>query len=167
MPDGIDEILAKFPGPVMLYRSRGKWLLILAVCIVFVASGVVMITGGLALGWLVAAFFGFGIVISGLMLLPGSGSLKLERDGFETTSLRRRFRTRWADTDGFAAIALPIPHTFQKLVAYDDVKAVGGDLAEANTAMIGRNAALPDTYGLSADDLASLMMRWRARAMVL
>ena len=34
-----------------------------------------------------------------------------------------------------------------------------------NVGIVGRNAALPDTYGLSADDLAQLMAQWRERAL--
>ncbi len=34
-----------------------------------------------------------------------------------------------------------------------------------NRSIAGRNAIIPDTFGLSADDLASLMTQWRARAL--
>ena len=38
-------------------------------------------------------------------------------------------------------------------------------LAKANAAFFGRNAGLPDTYGLSPEQLALLMTRWRDRAL--
>jgi len=41
---------------------------------------------------------------------------------------------------------------------------VGRTVAKLNVSLVGRNAGLPDTYGLSADVLADLMDRWRDRA---
>jgi hypothetical protein len=35
-------------------------------------------------------------------------------------------------------------------------------LAKINTAIVGRNAALPDTYGQRAEDLARLLEQWRS-----
>jgi hypothetical protein len=49
-------------------------------------------------------------------------------------------------------------------VVYDDINLTGRKIANLNVALVGRNAALPDTYGLSADDLARLIMLWRDRA---
>ncbi len=40
----------------------------------------------------------------------------------------------------------------------------GRTISAINTALAGRNAALPDTYGFSVDELAELMQRWRDRA---
>jgi hypothetical protein len=35
---------------------------------------------------------------------------------------------------------------------------------KASRALSGHDSGLPDTYGLSAEDLAQLMIRWRERA---
>jgi hypothetical protein len=48
-------------------------------------------------------------------------------------------------------------------VCYDDAN-VSGRIADINDTLIGRNAALPDTYTLTAEALAQLMNTWRARA---
>ena len=53
----------------------------------------------------------------------------------------------------------------QKMVAYDNVNAARRAVARINVAIAGRNAALPDTYGLSADNLAAVMAQWRERAL--
>ncbi|MGH6824118.1 hypothetical protein [Methyloceanibacter sp.] len=50
-------------------------------------------------------------------------------------------------------------------MCYDDVN-VSGKMADLNRSMAGRNAALPETYDLSAEDLAQLMNAWRERALV-
>jgi hypothetical protein len=51
------------------------------------------------------------------------------------------------------------------MVVYDDTTQSTKSLARINIAIVGRNAGLPDTYGLSADDLARLMAQWRERAL--
>jgi hypothetical protein len=53
----------------------------------------------------------------------------------------------------------------QKMVAYDDVKVAGRAVAKLNIALAGHNTALPDTYGLSAAELARVMTQWRERAL--
>jgi hypothetical protein len=49
-------------------------------------------------------------------------------------------------------------------VVFDDIKMTGMTMAKLSVAIAGHNAGLPDTYGLSADDLARLMTAWRKRA---
>ena len=96
-------------------------------------------------------------------LLPGAGGLTLDREGFTVTNLFRSHRAHWLDTTGFMAVRIPPAH--QKMVMYDDAKQSGRSLAQLNVAIAGRGAGLPDTYGLSADDLAHLMAQWRERAL--
>ena len=50
------------------------------------------------------------------------------------------------------------------MVGYDDNKLKGFG-AKFSRDKIGRNAALPDTYGLSHEELARLMTEWRERAL--
>jgi hypothetical protein len=157
-----DLILPRFPGPVTLYPSRKKWLLVLLGCALFIFGGFWMILDGDRWVWLVSVFFAFGSIVAAIMLLPGAGALTLDGDGFQATSLFRRHRSRWQDVTGFAAAA--IPPSFQKLVVFDDIKMTGRTMAKLSVAIAGHNAGLPDTYGFSADDLARLMTAWRKRA---
>ena len=50
------------------------------------------------------------------------------------------------------------------MVVFDDASRKG-TLASVNVGLTGRNSALPDTYGLSTEDLASIMESWRGRAL--
>jgi hypothetical protein len=50
------------------------------------------------------------------------------------------------------------------MVGYD-VDRLKGFAAEFSRDTIGRNAALPDTYRLSLEELARLMTEWRQRAL--
>ena len=157
-----DLILSRFPGPVTLYPSRRKWLLVLLGCALFTAGGIVMVSRAAGGGWFVAVFFAVGAIVAALMLLPGAGALALDADGFQATKLFRRHRTRWQDVTGFAAVKI-LP-SMQKMVVFDDIKMTGRTIAKLDAAITGHNAGLPDTYGLSGDDLARLMTQWRQRA---
>ena len=159
----IAPIPARFPGPVTLYPSRKKWLLVLAVGVVLAVGGVLMIRSGDLKGWLVLIFFAAVSLTAAAVMLPGAGALTLDRDGFEVTNLFRRHRTRWQDASGFTAT--DIPPARQRFVVYDDARVSTRRIAKVNVAIAGRNASLPDTYGQPADELAELMAAWRASAL--
>jgi hypothetical protein len=156
-----DLILARFPGPVTLYPSRKKWLLLLLGGCLFTFGGFWMVSDAEPWGWFVLLFFAAGTIVSVVMLLPGASGVTLDVDGFLVTSLYRRHRSRWRDVTGFVPVS--IPYSRQKLVAFDDATITGG-IAKMSVDISGHNAALPDTYGLSVDDLAQLMTHWRDRA---
>jgi hypothetical protein len=156
-------ILDRFPGPVTLYPSRKKWLLVLACGAIFAVGGAWMIRGGDPQGWFVLIFFAAVALIAAAALLPGAGALTLDRDGFEITNLFRHHRIRWQDASGFTAAR--IPPARQLFVVFDKASASGSFVANVNVAIVGRNASLPDTYGQSADKLAELMAAWRASAL--
>ena len=162
MKSEADDIGARFPGPVTLYPSRKKWLLVLVGCASFAIGGVWMIISGEQKGWFVVIVFGLFAAAAAVMLLPGAGSLTLDASGFEATSLFRRSRGRWQDMTEFKAVR--IPPSMQRFVLYDD-RAHTGAVAKLSAAMTGHAAGLPDTYGLSADELAALMTSWRSRAL--
>ena len=96
--DKFAEIVARFPGPVTLYPSRKKWLVVCLGGSAFTIGGIRMIQSGDNSGWFVAGFFAPVAIIAAAILLPGAGRLTLDQDGFEAISLYRRNRTRWRDT---------------------------------------------------------------------
>jgi hypothetical protein len=100
-------VLARFPGPVTLYPSRKKWLLVLAGGAVFAVGGALMIRDGDPTGWFVLVFFAAVALVAAAVLLPGAGALTLDRDGFEITNLFRHHRIRWQDASGFTASRIP------------------------------------------------------------
>lgn len=151
------------PSSTLLLRPRrAKWLLLLVASLAFTVVGGLMIRDGEAKGWFVAAVFGLSTLVAGGLLLPGSAYLRLTPDGFEMRSLFRSSRTRWADVAGFRAGRIGL----NKLVLFSYVpsytrSATARALASALT---GTEAALPDTYGYTAEALAELLDDWRARA---
>ena len=115
------------------------------------------------MGWPVLAFFFLGAMVAATALLPGAGGLTLDSRGFEIKNLFRRDRMSWQGVTGLEVGV--IPPAGIKSVIFDYIDAKDRAISKLATALAGRNGALPDTYGFSADDLACLMRRWRERAM--
>jgi hypothetical protein len=160
--DMVDEALVKYPGPVTLYVSRKKWLLMLASCVAFTGGCAASIPTEPLWGWGGALFFGAGTIVSTVILLPGAGKLTLDADGFEVTNLFRRRRSRWLDVTDFVPEA--VQFSPKKLLGYNDANQKGKVMGELNVGLTGRNSALPDNYGFALEDLARLMTLWRERA---
>jgi hypothetical protein len=174
--DPVTALLARFPDPVTLYPSRRKWLVSLAVAACFVVIGVLILrdparfanrwsstTEILAVGWLCVVFFGLGAILSSIILIPGASWLTLDTRGFMVRNLFRTTSRPWADVDNFAAVDVA---RAKKLVGYDDAQGAGKAFGRLSVLLSSRNSALPDSYGLSEADLASLMTQWRSRALM-
>jgi hypothetical protein len=168
----VDAILARFPGPVTLRPSRLKWFAVLAVALGLVAFAVFVLghtpTNLFAQiwGWSALVFAGGGALVVIAVLLPGSAGLTLSANGFAVTKFFRTVHMPWPVTDGFTVAEIrfgPFGQP-QRLVAYEHANKAGA-VADLNRRIMGRNAGLPDTYGLSHDDLAWLMTQWRERAL--
>ena len=163
-----DVILARFPGPVTLHVSRLKMLMLVAGSLVFVAGGIFLLIvarhdpEALLAGLASILFFGACAAVGAVMLLPGAGSLTLDAEGFEVCSLFRRHRTSWRQASGFTVVT--VPGAGKRMIAYDDDR-LSGFMAQTNQGLTGRNAAIPDDYRLSYDNLAWLLTQWREKAL--
>lgn len=161
------ELLAGFPGPVILRMGRGKPALLLAATLVFWGVLLWLTLHRPFDPWLTPILWA-GVAVTGLslpllaLLLVNGASLVLTAEGFEARHVWRRRFVRWRDIGDFSVGE--IPPSYIPIVIYDDVTASGA-LARANAAISGRNAALPDSYGLAPEDLAELMNGWRGRAL--
>jgi hypothetical protein len=161
-------LLARFPGPLTLCGDRRKWTIMLVGGLVFaIGSGFVALEPRqspsiVAIAWLGVVFFGLGTLASAITLfIPAASGLTLDRDALVARSLFRTSRSAWKQSHGFTVCEVgPGRH---RMVGYENT-AVTGKLSDWNRQTYGRNCALPDTYGLSADDLAKLLNAWRDRA---
>jgi hypothetical protein len=97
-----------------------------------------------------------------VIMSSGASSLGLNREGFEVTRMYRRTSFDWHSTYSFDVATLP--RSEEKLVVFDDANERDTLTARMNVGALGHNAALPDTYGMSAEELAHLMAQWRERA---
>ena len=157
------------PGPtratLVLTRSIGRWLGVLATCVLFVVTSGALLWAGEAPFWSILGlgFFGAGSIVAAVQLLPRAGELRLDQDGFTIRSLFRTQALCWRDvTAPFRVVKI----RSQKMVGFDLAGADGTRyLAELSKSVAGVHAGLPDTYGLRAEDLAALMNEWRDRAL--
>jgi hypothetical protein len=172
-PEAPELMLQRFPGPVVLRFQRRKTLFLLVVCAIFAALMLRMMLTEPPPGIFVAAIIWFGIIGMAACLPPGlyiaiwGATLRLDRDGFRVSQLWHNHHTRWAETGPFVVSDVSIlfsPHSMTKVV-YDDIANSDSTIGALNTSLSGRNNALPDTYGYSPDDLATLMNGWRERAL--
>ncbi len=135
-------------------------LLYLFVSLSFVAIGV-LIFNGRFMDWLGIIFFGFCSIVFALQLLPNASYLRLTPEGFTMCSLFRSHSYSWTEIENFA-----VGHASRmKTVVFNhpSFHTKQATLKKANKKFFGFEACLPDTYGMSAEELADLLNRWRRR----
>lgn len=149
------------PEELKLYPSRRKHIRLAAVSGAFVSASF-WIPDGSAAKWWVAVFFGVCLLVFLTQLVPGVSNLRLTSEGFIVRSLMRNSPIiRWSEVSPFVVVWVQN----RKMVVYDSQvdRATSPGLAEASTFLVGASSGLPDTYGMSAEDLATLMNEWRYR----
>jgi len=165
-----ESLLQRFPGPIELSAGRLKFLLLMVGAAIF---------GGVSwwylqherLGWYATIVLWLAVIgciaavpLMIALMLRGS-SLRLDASHLHARHGWRRQPTRWADTSAFEAAT--VPGTDVRLVIYDDATKGKSPLGVMNAGLMGRNAAVPDSYGLTPKELAWLLNGWRERALAL
>jgi len=145
----------------ILYPNKFKSILWLLVTLVFTVGGIFMILDGENMGWLVVSFFGLGIPVFILNLLPKAAYLKLDTDGFETCTMFKKTRYRWEDVHSFTTGRI---HS-NKMVMYNFSEKFQKQktMRKISSGLAGSEAALQDTYGLKATELAALMNDYKQK----
>ena len=119
--------------------------------------------GHTATGWFVAGFFGLGIPVFLLQFFPKSSFLTVDEDGIEFAALFRKCRLKWREISEFGVysrksigigmtVGINYSPSFER---YQKMRAI-------NKALLGFEGALPDTYGLPAAELATLLASYHA-----
>jgi hypothetical protein len=151
--------LVEFPmqtlESMVLRPSRLKWLGLNAICLVFVIIGIFMIRSGDAMGWFVAGFFGLGLLVGIVCMLPGASYLKLDAQGFTMCSLYRAHAFRWEDVTGFGVGRV----VTNKMVMFNFSPSYvrSPKMRSLNVGLVGYEAGIPDSYGLKHEALAELL----------
>jgi hypothetical protein len=146
------EISEELPETLYLPPSRMRWVftVVLSVVIVSVNFFVATTQGAPVLGILALIFTITGLA-SGAQLVPGSAGLWLDRKGFT-------FRMFWIDRRREWKEITPILSSqvgLLQMVGYN----------RAGDAPNKPREVLPDTYGISANELAEIMNHWRDTAL--
>lgn len=157
--------LAASESDVVLRPSMRKLLRYMLGCAVFVAIGIFALARDEGpIGWMCVAPFSVGLLVFAVQLLPNASYLRLTNSGFEFCSMfRKSDLIPWGDVSHFRVAAVPPSTT--NLVVYDLEKPSAHAHRRVNRALIGASDALPDTYGLDAEELADVMNSWRHRAL--
>lgn len=142
---------------VILRPSRWKTVLLLLISLTFVAIAVWMFLLGesRAIAIFTGLFFGLGVIVFVVQLLPNSSWLRLDRDGFTIRSLYRDSRSSWNDMLHFHPIRIRRNSMVGWKYAEEYEQSQTGRIV-ANT-LTGVEGALPDTYGMKPAELADLM----------
>ncbi len=141
--------------PITLKPSKLRSLGWLCVFAAFTVTGVWMSTEKPLIGYLCSAFFGLGFVVFTINLLPKSSYLELTENGFTMCSLFRKSTTKWTDVEGFSVIEIAGNEMVSWYYSENYEKQQTG--RAISRAISASEAALPDTYGMKAKDLADLM----------
>jgi hypothetical protein len=148
---------------MVLRSSRLKWLAVLVAALVFVLGGVLIFfaaPNGRGGGVVVFGFFGLTAIVALIQVLT-PGRIELSPDGFTAYGIGTRRTTAWSDVSSFSVVRAS---ALSKIVAVNPTDSrTLGRAGSAIRKVVGFNRALPDTYGLSAEDLAALMNDWHRR----
>lgn len=159
--DLLDAHVVDPGGEIILQKSSGKGAIALLTCCAFAITGVFCLQLNSIAGWICVVFFGLGCVLGVIMLIPGSICLILKPDGFTMVNLWRRTSLRWSDMDDLSVVTgfqgpcvgwnMTQPHLRPK--SFQMVRDT-----------YGKDAVLLQDYGISPEELCSLMRQRKAAA---
>lgn len=141
---------------LLLYPALVRKLGLVAVCGGFTVIGVAMIRDGHPSGWWVAGGFGVGLGIAVVQCLPFASSMRLDAEGMTIRALYRSRTYRWSEIEGFGT-AWVGP---SRRVVYNLVLEPGAR-PTASRRLMGMDAMLPESYGLSPEALSDLLNDWK------
>ncbi|MDQ3713913.1 MAG: hypothetical protein M3388_17075 [Acidobacteriota bacterium] len=155
-----DAGVMKNQNTLTLKTKPTKTLFYLLGSLIFVVIGVLTLEGTFV-HWLIIGFFGLGSIVFALLLLPTASYLRLTPEGFTMCSLFRSHSYNWSEIEDFAVGKMANMETviFDHSLFYKNQNT----LRKTNKKFFGFEAGLPDTYGMSAEELANLMNEWKRR----
>jgi len=142
----------ELPETLYLAPSRVRWIFVVVMSAIIVGGNlyVVATQGASALALLAAIFTVTGLAAA-VQLMPGSSGLWLDRKGFT-------FRMFWIDRRREWDEVSPVLSSQVGLLQMVGYSRKGDPPNKPRE-------VLPDTYGISANELAFTMNRWRERAL--
>ena len=140
--------------PIELFPSRTKWWVMIIGGGAF-AVGTLVNFGGSTGAMSIAALTGCFAAIGAIMLLPGANALRLDTQGFQVVHFFGTKHFRWSEVSDFGVCRLG---QSGDVVAFKAAEARLNMWEKINGALLGdKNAYLPDTYRMTAEDLVQLM----------
>ena len=147
-----------------LYPSRAKFIFLLLVFLLFTLGGIQAASAGEQWGHLVYLICGLSSAACVLIMRKQTNYLKLGDNEFEIATLAGKRRIKWEDVDSFGLASVYMRNLgYWTLIGWDYKKGVSapplailGSTTQSKW-VVGKEDTLPDTYGMKAKDLLSLM----------
>jgi hypothetical protein len=146
---------------LLLRPSKKGSLGLLLICSVFVAAGVWAASEGHIIGWFASCFFGLGVLVAIVQLLPNASYLLLTENGLEARTMYRSWSVSWKDIAFFTTASIG-PMNRMVVFNFSDHYERAKITRRFAGGIAGYEGALPDTYGMKADELADLLNNWKA-----
>lgn len=164
MSEWLDADGDPLPDRMELKPNRLSWFFMFLISAGFVAIAIwIGPKEDPGLFWFGGGFFLICALVSTPLMLGVGSRLILERDSFTCHTLFRSFTRKWRECSDF----LPVYAGARRFVGFttQQDEAAHPNMAAVNRAVLGASAAVPETFGISAEELADLMNRFRARAL--
>lgn len=144
------------------FRSGYRRLLAVAGLVLAVAALMIRCRAGSAFSNGLAGFLAIAALVLFVLCLPQASYLRLTAAGLEFSNRFRRDFVRWSEIARFRVTDLG----GHSIVGWDYVPGHSRSrpLQPVASAIAGVDGALPETYGLSGEDLAQLLNDLRARS---
>ncbi len=145
---------------MILYPKRRSAVFYLLIGIGFVVLGLWMAESEGWIGYACAGFFALCIPVGVVQLLPSSTYLEIKPEGFTICSMFRKTSVQWDVVDEFFVVTMKqTGMTVHKMVGFNyvpsyDRSRIGRRVGKAIAKCEG---ALPDTFGMKAEELAELL----------
>jgi hypothetical protein len=152
------------PLPFTVHPSKKRLIRFLITAIAFTSMCVWLGIEGERFGWVVAAFFGLGIVVFVHQLRDRKNLfLTVDEHGIEFGSSSHKSRFGWNELSEFKPYAvIPYVRGQVELVGFNFSPSYNGPAKASGVgkAMYGFDHYLPDTYGFRAKKLAELLTHY-------
>jgi hypothetical protein len=140
--------------PLILKPGKIKSVLFILISTTFIVLGITLLDKNMFIAVLNIVFFGICLLIFAINFVPNASYLKIDERGIEMKNLFRTTFIPWQAVSGFKTKYIFI----NKMVTFD----IDEKLLE-NSKMKSKTGAFPDTYGMSAKNLAELLNEYKAK----
>lgn len=148
---------------LVLRANPRRPIIMLVGSAVFLVFGIFMIKVGELRGYMVAGPSVFFFVVYAINIITGTPRLLLTRDGFAIQNPMNSYSYKWNEVDSFSVDFLKglklktvvftlSPNCKKRLTERAGIRAI-----------TGHEGVLPNNYGMSPENLADLMNKWRGR----
>ncbi|MCF2873404.1 MULTISPECIES: STM3941 family protein [Tenacibaculum] len=143
-------------------QNKLKSIILIIICTAFVIIGISMLEKQSLVAWLQIMFFGLGIVVFFIQLLPNSSYLKLNNEGFEVRSLYRSTFTKWTDVTSFKLGKLH--NSRMILFDYSDQHKKWKNVKKLSKLIANNEGGIQTSYKIPSSELVEILNQYKQRS---